>query len=304
MSRAHSRTRRAASAALIAPLAWALALAGCRSPSTPPREATEPPSAPQGGLLPHEQGLEVVRLTLGTTPELLHESIRSLRAPEGLDPEARRRLARNGLTLSVAREADVVAIVTVAGGTLSETKTFVGQSAQWQPTLRAPTGDHARLFVDGQFRASGPGWLELMLRAWVIDGPGTPSLDVQCQVIATAEQGGALPLALSPEIRSRTDGSPLPGTGGYFTLHPGEVAILSPAVAAGSRGHRGPDDDGPSVARPSDLLLTGSMGGQPVVTVLLLVPTGLRDSNARLEGRDSSVESPPAAAVEPALPTP
>lgn len=282
----------------------ALVLTGCQSTPTPPPPPTETPPAVQKGLLPHEQGLEVVRLTLGTTPESLHESIRALRAPEGLDPEARRRLARNGLALSVARESDVVAIVTAAGGTLSETKTFVGQSAQWQPTLRAPTGDHARLFVDGQLLTAGPGWLELMLRAWVIDGPGAPSLDVQCQVMATAEQGGALPLALAPELRSRTEGSPLLGTGGYFTLHPGEVAILSPAVAAGSRGHRGPDDDGPSVARPSDLLLTGSMGGQPVVTVLLLVPTGLSETTALTERRDASVESPSAAAVEPAPPTP
>ncbi|MDA1105581.1 MAG: LOG family protein [Planctomycetota bacterium] len=223
-------------------------------------------------------GLELVRITLPCSPATLAPYLSALRAPDGLEPSARSRLQRNGIAIGVLNERELLAMVDAVGGVLQESRTWLGQGAQWMPLVRQPADPFPRLFVDGRLLAGGRGHLECVTRAWAIEESTGESIDTQFAVMAIAP-ATRRPLSTSaPQLRNPDQGRLLPGTSGFFTIHRGELAIVAPWGTGSVDPARGPSDgEGPSIPTPGDALLTTRFGTKGASTILLLVPVGLRD---------------------------
>ncbi len=288
--------------ALLTGLGVCLQSASCDT--APPRGSAPAPAANaspsgQGTVLLTERGLEVIRLTLPATTSTLAAFIDGLPSPEGMDPSQRSRLQRNGLAVRVATDADLMQLVSAAGGVLAETRTWLGEPTQWRPTLRAPTNDHPRLFVEGRLLAAGPGTLWLSCRGWLVKEQSEEVADIQCMIGAVPPPAASLAPSTQPVLRGDDAGTLLPGTSAYFTIHRGQLAIIAPAPRTAASGGRGPaDDEGPAVPTAGELLLAGRMGEELVTTVLVIVPSGLWNGNDNVAPVES-LDPPPAGDVSP-----
>ncbi|MDA1007437.1 MAG: hypothetical protein O2800_00335 [Planctomycetota bacterium] len=239
-----------------------------------PTEVTESRPALVEPRPSNEYGLELVSLTVRRNDPALRSFLAALRTPDGVNPDHAERLQRNGISLVVLNESQLVALITSMGGVLAEKRSWFGQCTSWQSATRAMLVDVPRIFVDGRMRTAGTGAVSLLCMGWTVPEPDGTVVDVTFVASALAESAGSLSVTVKPTLAGTRIGQFLAGTSAFFSLHSGELGLVTSAPTARTRSSRGPDSgvEADVPPTPGELLLTSTYGSDPIVTILLFVP--------------------------------